>query len=57
MGPFSGTFLLLNMIKHAFDSGYEEIDFLGLNSPNRADFKISLNAELVPYFITSIDAM
>lgn len=51
---YSGTFLLLNMIKDSFEGGVQEVDFLGLNSPNRGDFKISLNAELAPYFISSI---
>jgi hypothetical protein len=54
---FSGTFVLMNMIKNAFDKGVQEIDFVGLNSPNRSDFKISLGAELRPHFITSIDAV
>lgn len=52
---FAGTLLLIHMIKEAFDSGLQEIDFVGVNSPDRGDFKISLNADLRPYFITSID--
>ncbi len=52
---FSGTFTLLNMIKNAFEKGIQEIDFVGVNSPNRGDFKISLNSELRPYFVTSIN--
>lgn len=51
---FSGTFLLINMINDAYDSGIREIDLVGVNSPNRGDFKLSLNAELKPYFLTSI---
>lgn len=53
---FAGTFLLVNMIKEAFDKGVREIDFLGVNSPDRGDFKISLGAELMPHFITAIDS-
>ncbi len=45
----SGTFTLMNMIKDVFESGFEEIDFVGANSPQRGDFKISLNAELRSY--------
>lgn len=52
---FSGTYLLLNMIKQMFDREIEEVDFLGVNSPNRGDFKLSLNAELKPYYITSFN--
>jgi uncharacterized protein YigA (DUF484 family) len=51
---FAGTFTLLSMIRDAFENGIQEIDFVGVNSPNRGDFKISLNADLRPYFITSI---
>ncbi len=54
---FAGTFLLMHMIKDAFENGIREIDFVGVNSPNRGDFKIGLNAELRPYFITSIGAV
>ncbi|MFZ2405854.1 MAG: GNAT family N-acetyltransferase [Methylobacter sp.] len=49
----AGSFLLLQMIKDAFEQGIEEIDFVGVNSPSRGDYKISLNAELKNYFITS----
>lgn len=53
---FSGTFSLMHMIKDSFERGVQEIDFVGVNSPNRGDFKLSLNAELRPYFVTSIDS-
>lgn len=49
----ASSFLLLRMIKDAFEQGIEEIDFVGVNSPSRGDYKISLNAELKNYFITS----
>jgi len=51
---FAGTFVLMHMIKEAFEQKMHEVDFVGVNSPNRGDFKVSLNAELKPYFITSI---
>lgn len=50
----AGSFLLLHMIKDAFEKGLEEIDFVGVNSPSRGDYKVSLNAELKKYFITSL---
>jgi hypothetical protein len=37
------------------DNGMKMVDFGGINSPNRGDFKISFNAKPVPYFITSWD--
>jgi len=49
----AGSFLLLHMIKDAFEQGMEEIDFVGVNSPSRGDYKVSLNAELKNYLITS----
>ncbi len=51
----AGAFLLMQMIKNAFDNGFREIDFVGVNSPNRGDFKISFNAEVKPYFICSLN--
>lgn len=45
----SGTYLLMSMIRDAFECGFSEVDFLGVNSPNRGDFKISFNPELKPY--------
>lgn len=48
---FSGNFLMLNLIKDAFENGIKKIDFVGVNSPNRGDYKLSYNCELKPYFI------
>jgi hypothetical protein len=45
----SGTFTLMSMIKDAFNLGLEHIDMVGVNSPQRGDFKISFNADLKPY--------
>lgn len=50
----AGTLLLMQVIKEAFSLGLKEIDFVGVNSPNRGDFKISFNAEIKPYFITTL---
>lgn len=52
----AGTFLLMNMIKNSIEMGLSEIDFVGVNSPSRGDFKISFNAELKPFFITKFPA-
>lgn len=49
----AGSFLLLQMIKDAFEKGIGEVDFVGVNSPSRGDYKVSLNAELKNYLITS----
>lgn len=50
----AGTFLLFRMIHNAFDH-VNEVDFVGVNSPNRGDYKISFNAELRPHFISSFN--
>jgi hypothetical protein len=50
----AGAFLLMQLIKDAFENGFEEVDFVGVNSPNRGDFKISFNADLKSYFLTSL---
>lgn len=53
---FGGTMLLMHMIADAFGRGCQEVDLVGVNSPNRGDFKLSLNAELRPYFISTLEA-
>lgn len=50
----AGSFVLFKMIQDAMSEGMQEVDFVGVNSPNRGDFKISFNAELKPYFTTSM---
>lgn len=51
----ASTFLMLDLIAECFDRGLEELDFVGINSPNRGDYKQSFNAEITPYFITNIN--
>mgnify|MGYP006107665111 CR=1 FL=1 len=46
----NSTFIILSSIKDAFDNGISEIDFVGVNSPNRGDFKLSFNSVLRPYY-------
>lgn len=47
---FSGTYLMLENIKRCFDKKLALVDVCGINSPNRGDFKTSLNAVPTPYF-------
>ncbi len=49
----AGTLALMNMIKEAFEAGLTEIDFVGVNSPNRGDYKISFNADIKPHFVAT----
>ena len=46
----SATALMFDNIKWAAEKGLEKLDFVGANSPNRGDFKISFNAILSPYY-------
>ena len=52
-GSGASTFLMLNLIRDAMEKGLKYVDFCGVNSPNRGDYKISFNAELKPYFVTN----
>jgi len=41
--------LLLDNMALSAEQGLQYFDFVGVNSPQRGDFKLSFNAELVPY--------
>ena len=41
--------LLIDNISIFAANGLEKFDFVGVNSPQRGDFKLSFNAELIPY--------
>lgn len=42
--------LMIDNILHFSEQGLKGIDFVGVNSPNRGDFKLSFGPELVKYF-------
>lgn len=46
----ASTFLLIESVRHFYDLGLRKIDMVGINSPNRGDFKTSFNAMPTPYF-------
>jgi lipid II:glycine glycyltransferase (peptidoglycan interpeptide bridge formation enzyme) len=50
-----GTFLMMENIRRCLDKGLSGVDFVGINSPNRGDFKTSFNARPVPYYVVSWD--
>lgn len=45
-----GSFTLFHQLKKCFEDGLNEVDFIGINSPQRGDFKTSFNAEPKIYF-------
>jgi len=51
---FSSTLLLIENIWKCKVDGLKEVDFVGVNSPNRGDYKLSFNGELIPYFETHL---
>jgi hypothetical protein len=49
----SGIFIFLENFRRYQAKGLVSADFLGINSPKRGDFKTSLGATPVPYFIVT----
>lgn len=49
----AGTLLLYRTFELLRDQGHLVFDFLGINSPNRGDYKTSFNARPTPYFAVS----
>ena len=48
------TYLMLENIRRYKEAGkVRTIDFVGINSPNRGDFKTSFNAQPAPYFVVN----
>lgn len=48
--------LLLHVIQDAFLSGKKSFDMVGVNSPQRGDFKTSFNAEPIPFFVPTFNS-
>ena len=51
----SGSFILFEAIKRYMDQGLSSVDFVGVNSPMRGDFKTSFNAQVKPYYIVKLE--
>ena len=49
----TGTYVLFEQIKNCLKQGLSQVDFIGINSPMRGDFKTSFNAIPTPYFTVS----
>lgn len=47
----SSSFLMLENIRYFITKKFKSLDFIGINSPTRGDFKISFNAIPIPYFL------
>lgn len=47
------TFLLIELMKELSEKGIAVFDFVGVNSPQRGDYKMSFGAFLKPYYVCS----
>ena len=50
----AATSLMVDNINSMAKRGIAKLDFVGTNSPNRSDFKLSFNPELVPYHVVQL---
>ncbi|HIE74229.1 MAG TPA: GNAT family N-acetyltransferase [Flavobacteriales bacterium] len=50
----TGGFVVLEQIRYCIEQGLSYVDFIGINSPLRGDFKTSFNANPTPYFTFSL---
>lgn len=49
----AGAYVMFEQIRTCLEKGISKVDFVGINSPNRGDFKTSFNATPVPYFVVT----
>lgn len=52
----ASTALMIGNINKAAQLGCDELDFVGVNSPNRGDYKLSFNGVLRSYFQVNLSA-
>lgn len=50
-----GTLLFLENVRGFLENKINFVDVVGINSPNRGDFKTSFNAKPVPYFLANLE--
>lgn len=46
----AGTLVLVEQLRRILESGKSKVDFCGINSPDRGDYKVSFNAKPAPFF-------
>jgi len=46
----SGTYVMFEQFRHCIEQGLHYVDFGGINSPSRGDYKTSFNANPRPYY-------
>lgn len=53
----ASTALMIDNISTMAKMGLPKLDFVGVNSPNRGDYKLSFGSELIPYYEVQLDAL
>lgn len=48
--------LMIDNIRHYAERGLPFLDFVGVNSPQRGDYKLSFNGQLTPYFEVHLES-
>jgi Acetyltransferase (GNAT) domain len=51
----ASTALMIESVKRAAKRGSKFLDFVGVNSPNRGDYKLSFGGNLNPYYQVTLD--
>lgn len=51
----TGSYLVFEQLRSCLEQGLTQVDFVGVNSPNRGDYKTSFNAVPIPYFTVKLD--
>ena len=46
----TGSYIMFEQIRYCLEQGLSYVDFMGINSPFRGDFKMSFNAKSMPYY-------
>ena len=52
----TGSYVMFEQIRRCLEQGLSQVDFIGINSPMRGDFKTSFGAVPVPYYTVMLES-
>jgi hypothetical protein len=52
----TGSYIMFEQIRRCLEQGLSQVDFVGINSPMRGDFKTSFGAVPVPYYTVMLES-
>ena len=52
----TGSYVMFEQIRRCLEQGLSQVDFVGINSPMRGDFKTSFGAVPVPYYTVMLES-